>query len=229
MLVDTATSEDAPYILERLAEKGVASLDALLITHMDKDHVGGAAQILSEIPTAAVYQPNEKSDSVYYKAFKKTMRAKAIKPIVLSGDLTISVGSMDITLLPPKMTVGMRPNDYSVIALVKYGGTKALLTGDATALRLRSFLEAPVSRADILKVPHHGMINTGKGQYSRLLREVAPEYAVITDSVRDRLREKVIMLSELMGVRETFMTDCGDVEAISDGTSFSVASAGAEK
>ena len=50
-MIDTGEAENAPRILEALKEKNVDHLDALIISHFDKDHVGGAAQILENIRT----------------------------------------------------------------------------------------------------------------------------------------------------------------------------------
>lgn len=40
----------AAYVVSRLREKGVERIDSLVITHMDKDHVGGAALVLASFP-----------------------------------------------------------------------------------------------------------------------------------------------------------------------------------
>ena len=48
-MIDTGEAENAPRILEALKEKNVDHLDALIISHFDKDHVGGAAQILEAV------------------------------------------------------------------------------------------------------------------------------------------------------------------------------------
>ena len=60
----------------------------------------------------------------------------------------------------------------------------------------------------------------------KLLREITPQYAVITDSRRDDLRAKVSLLLEIYGVRRVLMTDNGDVELTTDGDSLELHSRG---
>ena len=49
MLIDTGTRESASAILEFLRARGIDTLETLLLTHMDKDHIGGAAAILQAV------------------------------------------------------------------------------------------------------------------------------------------------------------------------------------
>lgn len=57
MLIDTGTRESASAILEFLRARGIDTLETLLLTHMDKDHIGGAAAILQAVKAERVVQP----------------------------------------------------------------------------------------------------------------------------------------------------------------------------
>ena len=226
MLIDTATSQDAPYIMSRLRQEGVYSIDVLQITHMDMDHVGGTAQIIRNFPVTRVCQPKHRKGSIYYKDYAAAMREKSIEPIVLTEDLSFPFASCDVTIHAPGAVRGMVPNDYSLMTSLFYGSCSILFTGDATPLRIDKFLENTVGHYDVLKVPHHGMIRTSKSNFSALLRRTTPQYAVITDSVRDNLRAKVSLFIELLGTKNIFMTDKGDVELLSDGSNITIKSLG---
>ena len=226
MLIDTATSEDAPYVVSRLREKGVERIDSLVITHMDKDHVGGAALVLASFPVGAVYQSNHRKESRYYQSYTAAAAACGIHPTVVREDMKVSLASLDITMHAPEEGAGMVPNDYSLMTSLIYGNVRLLFTGDATPRRLLTFLSGKPSHYDFLKVPHHGMLNTKSRPFMKLLREITPQYAVITDSRRDDLRAKVSLLLEIYGVRRVLMTDNGDVELTTDGDSLELHSRG---
>lgn len=49
MLVDTSFDDRADVILDYFSEHGIDTLDYLIITHFDKDHVGGADKILDAV------------------------------------------------------------------------------------------------------------------------------------------------------------------------------------
>lgn len=227
MLIDTATSHDAPYVISRLKEESVSSIDVLVVTHMDQDHVGGAGQILRSFPVKSVYQPNHKKNSLYYKDYVKAMEEKSIKPTIMTtNDTSFAFASCDVVMYAPGAVKGMVPNDYSLMTSLFFGNTSVLFTGDATPLRIDKFFEHEIPHYDVLKVPHHGMVRTNNSNFSALLRKATPKYAVITDSLRDNLRAKVSLLMELLGIEQIFMTDKGDVELTSDGTSIEMKSLG---
>ena len=229
MLIDTAASQDAPYVISELRKRGVESVDVLIVTHMDKDHVGGAGQVIRSFPVGRVYQPNHEKDSKYYRDYVKAMKEKGIEPAVLTSDLSFGFASCDVTVHAPGITEGMVPNDYSLMTSLFFGNSSVLFTGDATQLRIDKFLEHDVPHYDVLKVPHHGMVRTKQSNFSAFLRKITPRYAVITDSVRDNLRVKVSLLMELLGTERIFMTDMGDVELTSDGRSIEIKSLGKQQ
>ena len=46
ILIDAATNKQGKKLVERFRKSGIGSIDAMIITHYDKDHVGGADQVL---------------------------------------------------------------------------------------------------------------------------------------------------------------------------------------
>ena len=51
ILIDAGTNKGGKKLAERFAEEGIERLDAMIITHFDKDHVGGADKILKAFPS----------------------------------------------------------------------------------------------------------------------------------------------------------------------------------
>ena len=43
VVIDTGEEEDAPHILELLKDNKVEKINCLILTHPDKDHIGGAS------------------------------------------------------------------------------------------------------------------------------------------------------------------------------------------
>ena len=48
-MIDCAEKDDGKDIAEFLEKKGITNLDYLIITHFDKDHIGGAAKVLHSV------------------------------------------------------------------------------------------------------------------------------------------------------------------------------------
>ena len=69
VLIDTGESGQGKEILSFLEERGISELDTLIVTHFDKDHVGGAAKVLKGIPVRRVLQSNCPRDSKEYNKY----------------------------------------------------------------------------------------------------------------------------------------------------------------
>ena len=69
-VIDTATSILSDIIFEYLNEKEIDRIDILIITHFDKDHVGGASEVIENFETSHIIMPDYVSTSDEYKTFK---------------------------------------------------------------------------------------------------------------------------------------------------------------
>jgi glyoxylase-like metal-dependent hydrolase (beta-lactamase superfamily II) len=54
LLVDPGPASTIPYLVERLEELGIRTIDHVLLTHIHLDHAGGAGQLLQHFPEAQV-------------------------------------------------------------------------------------------------------------------------------------------------------------------------------
>ena len=88
------------------------------------------------------------------------------------------LGDATITVLGPVKDKYEDLNDTSIVLMVQYGDIRFLFTGDMEMIAETDLLDSGADvKADVLKVGHHGSYSsTGY----RLLREVAPTYAVIS-------------------------------------------------
>lgn len=216
VMVDTGEKGFGKEILDYLEEKGIGKLDALILTHFDKDHVGGAAKLLSGIPIERVIQSNVPRDSGEYRDYVRALERAGLVAETPREPLTLSLGELELTVDPPKQEEYEKDpsNNSSLIVSVRYGDTSALLTGDAEEERLAEWLEQEPGHYDLIKMPHHG---SWEQPLSQLLALTEPQYAVLTDSEREPAAEKTIAL--LTSFRaETFSTKDGALLFESDGT-----------
>lgn len=221
ILIDTGTQKAGKYVLSRLKEMGVSRLDAMIITHPHKDHIGGADLILEKIPADRVYIGPLALDSKQTRQFDEALRACALTPRTLQADDTFSFGDMRFEVLGPRRTSYEDENDLSLVLMLTYGETRFLFPADAEKPLLSELLLSgkPLG-AQVLKVPHHG----GKEDNSALfLQAVSPQIAVIPceRGTEDNLPDEPV-LSALRSLRaDVFITDDGDVTVTSDGINVS--------
>lgn len=215
VMVDTGEKGFGKEILDYLEEKGIGKLDALILTHFDKDHVGGAAKLLSGIPIDRVIQSNVPRDSGEYRDYVRALERAGLEAETPREPLTLSLGDLEIVVDPPKQEEYEKDpsNNSSLIVSVRYGDTSALLTGDAEEERLAEWLEQEPGHYDLIKMPHHG---SWEQPLSQLLALTEPQYAVLTDSEREPASDKTCALLTSFRV-ETFSTKDGALLFRSDG------------
>ena len=73
ILIDAGTNKGGKKLAERFAGEGIDRIDLMIITHFDKDHVGGADKILENIEVARVLEPDYDKDSKQYRQYREAL------------------------------------------------------------------------------------------------------------------------------------------------------------
>jgi competence protein ComEC len=181
----------APFLLHQW----VGSLDVLVLTHAQADHIGGAPAILRGFPVGEVWSGDTPYASVTFLWVQEYLRHRRIPHRVLSADSPpIRWGEARIEVLHPPSRrradprVGAvergRPNDASMVLRLGIGSQAALLTGDVEREGELALLRRPVAlQAKVLKVPHHGSRTSSSEAF---LAAVRPGVALVSSGYRNR-------------------------------------------
>ena len=139
---------------------GVRSLGALLVTHGDPDHAGGAASVVDIFSPAAFWEGIIVSAHEPSRQLRDRAAARGLRPALRRAGEAFTWGAAAIRVLHPPEPDWERPrvrNDDSVVLEVRHGDVALLLTGDIGADVERAVVQAlhpaPIR---ILKVAHHG-------------------------------------------------------------------------
>ncbi|HFL2422702.1 TPA: ComEC/Rec2 family competence protein [Clostridioides difficile] len=218
IMIDTGEDKNGKQIVDRLKEKGINTLDYLILTHLDKDHIGGVDSVLSSVKVKNIIQANYKKDSKQYDEYIDSLKKADIEPVLLKDNMNIVINSAEINIHPASKSKYESSNDYSIITNISYGAHKFLFAGDAEEERLSEFINGNTLKYDFVKMPHHG-------RYDKLteifLESISPQYAVITCSEKKEPEEGVLKILEKLNIK-TFLTSNGEVVINSDGKTLSV-------
>ena len=220
VLIDAGTNKAGKDVLARLQDLGVTSLDALIITHFDKDHVGGADAILKALPVARVLEPAYAKDSKQYRQYGEALAAAGITAETLAANTAFELDGLrfEIDVANADDYGADEENDFSLVARVTCGARAFLFTGDAENPRLAELLDEGGLAADVLKVPHHG----GWEKLSLpFFQAVGARWGVITSSDEEPEDELTLEALRQAGT-EPLLTREGTVIISTDGQTLEV-------
>jgi competence protein ComEC len=206
----------------QLRRLGIRALTAIVLTHPQRDHIGGAPRVLERLSVGTVLEPGIEAPSPERDAVLETARRRGIPVVVVHAGETFRVGQLVLRILWPDEPglPSEDPNQHAVVALATYGTTDVLLTADAES-DVTSRL--PLRPVEVLKVAHHGSEDPGLPD---LLRVVRPRVAVISVGAHndyDHPRPETLAALAAAPGLETLRTDeNGRVVIESDGRSLTV-------
>lgn len=221
ILIDTGESGFGKVVLSKLEALGISRLNALIVTHFDKDHVGGAKKLLTSIPVDAVLQSNcPKPDADAYEKYLDALTAKEIEPVTVRKSMELTLGDVVFAVNPPVQETYPEDasNNSSLIVTVKHGENQLLFCGDAEELRLAEFLENDPGLCTLVKLPHHGRY---QATLQELLTATRPLYAVVTSSDEEPEDAETQALLERENV-QVFYSRVAPILIQSDGSQISV-------
>lgn len=91
VLNDTADADDAAAICAYLDERGTTRIEYLILSHFDKDHIGGAAELITRYEVGCVLMPDYEEDSEPYLALVRTIEETDTAYERLQKDVSFSV------------------------------------------------------------------------------------------------------------------------------------------
>ncbi|MFR2620772.1 MAG: ComEC/Rec2 family competence protein [Clostridia bacterium] len=219
MLIDGGNNNKGTTVQLYLKKQGVESLDYVIGTHPDADHIGGLDVIVYKYNCDTVIMPDYEKDTKTYQELVDVIHDKNMKityPVV--GE-QYALGEAKFTIIAPNSnSYGGNANDYSVAILLEYGKNRFLFTGDAEETSEAEMLTNGIDiSADVYKVAHHGSRSASTQEF---LNAVHPKYAVISCGEGNSYghpHAEVLNRLRSMGV-EVFRTDeQGSIIASSDG------------
>jgi competence protein ComEC len=196
------------------------SLDVVINTHPEADHLAGLPSVLERYEVARVMLPDVQGRSTLYAAWQAILAQEGVP--VIHGRTGMRVRTedgvqMDV-LHPDDLPDDEHLNNHSLVLRVTMGETAFLLTGDIESgveqeLVARHFQLG----ATVLKVPHHGSSTSSS---PALLRAVGPQVAVISVGAGNQLglpAAEVVQRYVEHGIRLLRTDQVGSVEFITDG------------
>ena len=179
LLVDCGDERSVEFVTRPfLAAQGVNGLEALVLTHGDIRHTGGATNLTARFPPGRVCISGHAARSPSYRAFVARLnRRPGLAVRVRRGD---RIGPWEVAH-PAAPAPAAAADDECVVLRGRAGGVPVLLCSDLTARGLDAIVRAGADlRADLVVT---GLPSRGEPLPDGLLDRIQPRWIVVADSL----------------------------------------------
>lgn len=220
VVIDCGEKGDGKKISSILEESGTTVIDYLIITHFDKDHVGGAPKVLKTFDVKNVLTPDYTGNVSEYDKFAETLDGRGITPMKLKEDISFTLDDVDYTVYAPKKDFygdgDSAENNFSLVTKAVHHNNTLLFTGDAMEERLDEIMD--IGKCTLLKVPYHGRKLDNLGDF---LKATEPKCAVVcTDSNEFSGKMQDLLKKQKINTYATCFN--GEITAVSDGSQIKI-------
>src|SRR3990167_9028134 len=198
------------------------SIDVVVGTHPDADHIGGLPDVLARYDVLTIIRSSVEDGGADQTAFLRAIDAeKSARALIAERGQIIDLGEgayLEI-LFPDRPLPSVETDTGSIVARLVYGDTAFMLTGDAPQAieEYLVSLDGSNLKSDVLKAGHHGSRTSSALSF---VGYVAPSYAVFSrgcDNSYGHPHKEVVELLARFGIPTLDTCANGRVTFVSDG------------
>ncbi|WP_438713944.1 DNA internalization-related competence protein ComEC/Rec2 [Enterococcus sp. AZ109] len=182
-------------ILPLVKGEGYRTIDHLIITHNDADHMGELLNVTEKLVVKNLYLGKGSEQELV--PVLKQMKQRPKIHLVKEGD---KIGKqLSLHVLSPKISDGS--NNSSLVTYLSINGKRFLLTGDLEKAGEETLIKNyPKLQVDILKIGHHGSKTSTSPAF---LKQLEPDEVVISAGKNNRYGHPASETLETLQAEET--------------------------
>ncbi|HEX8845889.1 MAG TPA: ComEC/Rec2 family competence protein [Pyrinomonadaceae bacterium] len=218
---DTRSIGEA-VVSEYLWWRGLDSVDYILATHADADHIDGLNDVARNFKIRAALVGRAPASDLEFMRFLETARQQNVPVRLVGRGDRLRFGAVEVEVLWPTRAgdrKGPSGNNQSVVLRLRYGHRVFLLTGD-----IEKETEAAIANehggdlhCDVLKVAHHGSRTSST---DRFVQATQTSFAIISvglNSVFGHPHQEVLERWRANGARILTTGQSGTITISTDG------------
>lgn len=198
------------------------SIDLIVATHPDADHIGGLVDVLARYRVDTIVESGVRDEGSDARALESALVEEGVDRVVARRGQIIQLGggARIEVLFPDRSLPDIESNTGSIVARIVYGDTSFLLSGDSPdeVEEYLVALERNRVRVDVLKVGHHGSKTSSS---PLLLGYTDPAYAILSrgcDNSYGHPAPEVVERLRNFGISTLDTCIDGTITFVSDGT-----------
>jgi len=199
------------------------TIDLVIASHPDYDHLGGLVSVLERYQVKNVLWNGAVVDSAVFTDFQAALAQEQAQVFTARSGQVVKAGAARFFVLYPLtdlagQVVAGESNNTSVVALLSYGSSDFLFTGDLPLKSEKELLATGQNvAAEVLKVAHHGSKYSTSKEF---LAAVSPQMAIISCGANNRYghpSQEVLSNLQEFAITVKRTDRVGDIKVVSDG------------
>jgi competence protein ComEC len=165
------------FVWPELHRRNIRRLDAVFLTHFDRDHYGGLEAILErvQVDRVIVVAPDGVTDE--NRKILAEIGVRSDQLVILDSAEQLKFAFLSVDVVPGFTGIGMDDNSQSPFLGVNYGADRIILTGDAPGEVEEYWNHMNLPGGRILKAGHHG---SNRSLISEWMQSIKPEYVIFS-------------------------------------------------
>lgn len=224
VLIDTGPSPATLAKLSKVMPFADRSLDLVILTHRDQDHIGGASLLFETYEIDNILMTDQSSEtSLSLELDRKIERSNLNKIIAHRGQRFILDADRKIyldILFPNRNISDFESNETSIVSKLSYGQKSFLFVGDSTIYNESLIIwneQEQTINSDILLLGHHGSKTSSSLFW---LEKVSPDLAIISAGKNNRFGHPAEEILDRLSKSKTpklITFEEGNITLLSDG------------
>jgi competence protein ComEC len=189
ILIDGGRDTTVLSELSKVMPSGDSSIDIMIATHPDADHIGGLQYVLQRYHVGLFLTSQVMTDTETFTSLYRELLKEHIVSYYVRHDMVITLDAAHKTtftvLFPDRDTSNWLTNPASVVGMLRINQRTMLFTGDSPSSVEHFLIQAEPQnlKADILKLGHHGSKYSSSTEY---LKVVAPTLGLVSAGINNK-------------------------------------------
>ncbi len=189
MMIDTGPKDSVDKIETVLNQYDIETIDAIILSHNDADHIQGSVNLMQDYKVSALYMSDYEKPTGTFGLVMETAGKFNVPIYYLKAGETINFGTAKYEVIGPIVDEGIQytdSNSYSIVLKVTNGSDSFLFMGDAPGEETDNIIKAGYNvKANVYKAAHHGSAQSGCNN-DGFLNSVSPDFMVVSCELYNR-------------------------------------------
>ncbi|EJX2681049.1 MBL fold metallo-hydrolase [Clostridioides difficile] len=178
ILIDGGDEDSENIIISYLKQKRIKTIDIIIATHPDSDHIGSLDNVIKKFNVNSIYMPEQSTDSEAYQNLINSCTDKnlSIQHLYKNDVLNID-NNINIYVLSPSY-IQEESNLNSIVFKLTFNDNSFLFMGDAEEENEKEILHSfKLNNINFIKIGHHGSNSSSSLEF---IKKISPDIAAIS-------------------------------------------------